>query len=221
MAGKKKKSKVKGISYGTPGLSGNLDADQPGQANAPQIKFNVGAPLPQTTSVSAASSSSASASGDEAVSEAKAVLAVLKILQGLPRDATGRVLQVVAEELGVGAPRAQGGALAAGKAPQEEAKLGYADLASFIAGAGVKSDSWRCLLVGYWFTVVEGEEDFSALDVERELAQMDQRLQDSEEAFAALLGRGFVAPLPREPGAIQRFSLTPQGLNGVWSKFGE
>jgi len=215
MAGKK--TKVKGIEYGTPGLKGKLDGPSPDEGKV-SVGFGVSAPADPAPAKSAKTPKAAPSASpsSSANSEAKAVIAVLRALEGLPADAVQRVLTVVVGEYSAAVAAPAKGSTATGQSAQNEAQLGQPDLPSLIKAGGAKSDSMRCLFVAYWMTIVEGAEDFTPVDLERELAQMQQPVDDIEEAFAALLGRKYVVELPSER-QTKRYVLTPEGLNAVWS----
>lgn len=229
------RTKVQGISYGGTSLTGNL-SEGSGEKSPPDdgrvsVSFGTPSAPPELQAEQPAARATSAPSAGAGNSEAKAVLAILRALEGLDRAAVEHVLNAVVEEYAARVLGDGGGASPAApeKSPDtqdaqssqhgKDARLGQPDLPTFIATSGVKSDSWRSLMVAYWMTLVEGAESFTPTDLERELAHMQQPVDDIDEAFAALLGRGYAAELPGK-GSIKRYMVTPEGINAVWQKFG-
>jgi hypothetical protein len=223
-----KRVQVEGIDYGDGQKHAPASSNQTRDPVAPDHRVSVGfGPPLMSSSPQPQSRPSSGRLSDEA-----AAGQIMDVLRGLDRSAVERVLNAVVAEYNRGmsepprrqepearsSDRSSNDGQIHGLKPSEEAKLGFADLPSFMAAAQVKSASMRVALVAYWLQIVEGSGEFVPVEIGRELATLNMPIDDVDEAVSALLEKGYVTVVPSER-STKRYTLTPQGINAVWEKF--
>ena len=164
----------------------------------------------------------------------QAVAAGLKKLSG-DTDATRRVLQWASSAfLPDGLPSvvtssnvgAQGGAptVSGGGAAESGPSRSFSSLPDLYSTVSPASDSSRALVVGYWFQVMQGEQDLDGFQINKELKHLGHGVSNITTALSSLIDRKPQLVIQtRKSGnskkARKRYRLTDAGIKAVERMF--
>jgi hypothetical protein len=150
----------------------------------------------------------------------------------LDDDARRRVLSWAAARYGLATTRLvpEQAAAAAGDSEKDGVNAGseppkYESLADFFAATRPKTEADRALVVGYWFQVLQGQQDFEALAVNKELKHLGHGIAHVTSAFDTLIERKpqHVIQTKKSGSARQarkKYKVTEEGKKAVQRMLG-
>lgn len=162
--------------------------------------------------------------------EIEAMRSLAEALTPLDEASCGRVLRWAADRFGVevkatslGDPnRRQGGEpdTIEDGADDKDEPLEFTEISDLYAAAGPNNDPEKALVVGYWFQSVQGQSDFDAGRLNKELKHLGHGVGNITTAMTSLIGRKpALAMQTRKSGSSQqarkKYKLTHEGLRKV------
>lgn len=154
--------------------------------------------------------------------ELDAMRAVATALTELDADSVVRVLRWAAEAFGA---KSQPASAIEQPAVREEYRQidgpgSFANIADLYAAAQPRNDSDKALVLGYWFQILQGAQDFESQAVNTELKHLGHGIGNITQAFGSLIGRKPQLVIQtRKTGTSQqarkRFKLTTVGQQTV------
>lgn len=167
--------------------------------------------------------------------ELQAMSSVLGAVEGLSADGVTRVLNWVAESLGVAVLGPRGGPGRSVAPPSgtadggagahiEEASMGCSDAASFLDKSGASDGNERAIAVAYWIQVVEGKESWASAEVNKELKHQGYALANVTATLDRVMKKkpAFVVQLKKSGNSQQArklYKLTSAGEKAVVTMF--
>jgi len=162
--------------------------------------------------------------------EIDAMKSVAEALTPLNEDSCGRVLRWAADRFGV--------KIQSTKTPEPEAEeednanlhdsaqeekntsQQFDEIADLYSATTPSNDPEKALIVGYWFQVVQGQNDFDAGRVNKELKHLGHGVTNITTAMTSLIGRKpALAMQTKKSGSSQqarkKYKLTHEGLRKV------
>lgn len=154
--------------------------------------------------------------------EVEALNKIIATLEGLDEAQRGNVLLYVNARYGGRAPARGISPAVAGNPPGEVGAdpTQFAHVGDLFDAANPQSEADRVLVVAYWQQVVEGEDNFEAAPVSKELKHLGHGVSNITRALGSLTSQSprlvlQVAKSGRARQARKRYKLTREGIRRV------
>jgi len=120
--------------------------------------------------------------------ELKAMAQIENALSGLTEEMRSRVLRWAGDRFGVAFEgiRDKQGAASPDKEEKQTEATEYGELSEFYGAVAPSTEADRALVVAYWFQYKQGQEDFEAQQVNKELKHLGHRVGNITVAFNTL-----------------------------------
>ena len=117
------------------------------------------------------------------MAEITAMQKLAEALFGLDTEATARVLRWAADRFKVAS------VLRSGSEPAEQKEATFQDFASLYDSANPSTDAEKALVGGYWFQVIQGQQDLDAQQINAGLKNLGHGIGNITAAFNDLINR--------------------------------